>query len=322
MGEYALRLENAADTAPRVRAGDALGLTPNGTTARARGGLRVDGGGAVTVSSGTMTVNVAPLVAWVDAPLSGQVGFPFVLDASKALTIDAGDASLVRIDVIAVVVRENAFDSGGSTTGSVEVIKGTPGAGAPSLPNAAVPLRNISVHAGASSGSGGLTVANLSTDRRVWTVAAGGILPVANQTVRDALPSTQMVRIVQRLDTGNIEVYDPVAGAWTALAAVFDTGWVAIAGGLASPKYRAKQGWVSITVAGSVVITNDNNTTLVATGGIPTAYRPSNLTRGVAFVGGKYAGIMTVNTDGSVQVIHQAGSTQSTVSGTVIYPIG
>lgn len=210
MTGYAIGLQNGTDTAPRVRGGAAALRFPNGAV-RARGGLRPDGGGAVTVSAGTMNVNVAPLSGWVDTALPGQGGFPFVLDASVALAIDPGDASLVRIDVIAVVVRETAFDSGGVTTAAVEVIKGAPGAGAPALPAASIPLRNISVHAGASTGSGGLTNANLSTDRRQWSVAAGGILPVASATERDALTPVEGMA-VYRQDTDKVEVWRSTGG--------------------------------------------------------------------------------------------------------------
>lgn len=204
MSEYALRLASAVDTAPRVRAGDAAVRFPGGTV-RARGGVRNDGGGVVTAVNGTMSVSCTPFTAWVDAAVAGQVGVPYVLDAAATLSIANGHASLSRTDVVAVVVRENAYDGSGATTATLEVVQGTPGAGAPSLPYAAVALRNIVVPANTAVGTGGLTAANISTDRRVFTVASGGLLPVASSTERDALVSPQRGWMVYRED-GTIQV--------------------------------------------------------------------------------------------------------------------
>jgi hypothetical protein len=322
VSQFVTTLENGADTGPRVRATSAVGMHPNNSKVRARAGLRPDGGGAVTVSPGTMTVNVAALSCWVDSPTAGQYGFPFVSDASVALTIDPGDATQVRVDVIAVVVRENAFDGGGATTAQIEVIKGTPGAGAPALPAAALPLRNISVHAGASTGTGGLSNSNLSTDRRTWTVAAGGVLPVASQTERDALSSSNTLRLVYRIDTGHIEVYNKATSQWDTLYVVEDTGWVSRPG-QASPLYRAKQGWVQVAVSGSVAgnVPNDTTKTLLASGNaIPSAYRPSDPKRAMAYFGGA-VGYMTVMPDGTITCYQNSGSDKPTVSGIVTYPI-
>lgn len=211
MTGYALRLESSTDTAPRVRAGDALGRLPNGTV-RGRGGLRNDGGGVVSVVGGTMSVSVSPLSCWVDADEAGQVGFLFVSDDTEVLAVSPGHASLDRTDVVAVVVREDLYDGSGSTTATLEVVEGTPGAGTPALPYAAVPLRNITVPANTSVGTGGLTAGNLSTDRRVFTVADGGVLPVASATERDALTSPQAGWTVYRED-GTLQVYD--GAAWS-----------------------------------------------------------------------------------------------------------
>lgn len=210
MSEYALRLANSQDTAARVRAADALGLTPNGAV-RARGGLRPDGGGAVSVLSGQMNVQVTPFSCWVDASPAGQVGYPFVCDATKTLAIAAGHATLVRVDTVAVVVKENAFDGSGATTATLQIVQGTPGAGAPAMPTSAcIPLRDINVPAGASAGSGGLTSGALGTDRRVYTTALGGTLPCTS-TTRPASPYAGM-RIFET-DTKREYVYDGTAWA-------------------------------------------------------------------------------------------------------------
>lgn len=214
MAEYAARLANSQDTIDRMRRVDALGLTPSGNPTLARSGLRPDGGGAVTVNSGQMSVSVTAFSAWIDGGASdAQVGYPVFLDAGKTLAIAAGHATLVRIDTVVAQVRDTAYDGSGSTDMRVYVVQGTPGAGAPALPQSAIPLRDISVHAGASSGTGGLTAANLSTDRRQYVTALGGTLPVASQAERDALTSLQNGSVVYRTDVDRLEV--KTAAGWT-----------------------------------------------------------------------------------------------------------
>lgn len=205
MTDYALRLANGQDTAPRTRQGDSLGLWQAGPL-NARSGLRPDGGGVVTAVAGSMAVQVTPFSAWVNGGTSdAQGGYPFVNDATKVLTIADGHASLSRTDTVAVVIRENAYDGSGFTDATLQVVAGTPGAGAPTLPATALPLRNIVIPAGLSAGSGGMGSSNISTDRRQWLSATGGILPVASLTERDAL-GAQNGQAVFRLDTNAVEV--------------------------------------------------------------------------------------------------------------------
>lgn len=211
MSEYALRLTNGTDTAPRMRRADALPLHHDGPQGT-RGGLRPDGGGVVTVVSGGMQVQVQPLTCWVEGGASAvQGGYPYVLDATTTLAIADGDASLERTDTVAVVVYDDAFDSSGATSASVQVVQGTPGDGAPALPTNAVALYDVIVPAGASAGTGGLSAGNLGPDRRAWTVAAGGVLPVSGAAERDALGALEG-QAVYREDTGKLQVY--AQGTW------------------------------------------------------------------------------------------------------------
>jgi len=240
MSEYALRLANSQDTAARVRAADALGMTPNGTV-RARGGLRPDGGGVVSIVGGTMNSQVTAFSCWVDASPAGQVGYPFVCDATKTLTHDPGDATLVRVDTIAVVIKENAFDGSGATSATLQIVKGTPGAGAPAMPTSAcIPLRDVNVPAGASTGTGGMTSGALGSDRRKYTASLGGVVEVASQSDRDALTG---VRVVYRSDLDSFEVkraagWEPISStsAWTAVT--FAGTWVNFGGTYQAVQYR------------------------------------------------------------------------------------
>lgn len=216
MTEYALRLANDQDTAARMRLGDSLHLTPAAGVLQARAGVR-PGTAAVTVVAGTMAVEVAPFVGWVDGTTSdAQGGYPFVLDAAKQLTLDAGDPALARVDTIVARVYDDMYDGGGVTTATVEVVKGTPGGGAPALPASALPLRDVNVPAGRSVGTGGLVAGDLSTDRRRYTSSLGGVLPVVSEADRNAVDPA--VHVVYRLDTKVVEYR--AASGWLTLGSV------------------------------------------------------------------------------------------------------
>lgn len=216
MTVYALRLENGTDTAARARMADLLGLAPSGNLS-ARGGVRPGPtAGVVAVTAGTMQVTVQPFVAFVDGGVSdAQGGYPFVSDSVVTLTLANGHGTLSRTDVIAAVVRDSGFDSSGVLEAAVEVVQGTPGAGVPALPTNCVPLRNVVVPAGASLGSGGLSSGALSTDRRTWLAGLGGVISVASQTERDALPAIPGT-VVYRKDTDVLQVLR--AAGWTTYA--------------------------------------------------------------------------------------------------------
>ncbi len=175
MTAYAIQLENGTDTAARMRVAHLLTLAPGDDPLTADGGLRPDGGGGVSVNDGTLTVDVEPFIALVPGGVSlVQGGYTFVSDDTETLTVDAGHATLTRVDTVVARVRENALDASGFTDAAVVLIKGTAGAGAPTLPTNSIPLRNINVHATASVGTGGLTSSNLGTDRRTYVRPISG----------------------------------------------------------------------------------------------------------------------------------------------------
>lgn len=215
MTVYATRLVNGTDTRERMRRADALGMFASGA-GMARGGFRNDGGGVVTVNAGTMTVAVSPFTAWVDGGVSDlQGGYTFVSDTTETLTVSPGHASLSRTDVVIAEVRDTTHDGSGSTDARVRILEGTPGSGTPALPTNALALRNITVAAGTSAGTGGLSGGALSTDRRTYTTGLGGVLSVASQAERDALPQTRGT-VVYRTDTDALEMRR--AAGWVQVA--------------------------------------------------------------------------------------------------------
>lgn len=245
MTVYATRLVNGTDTRERLRRTDAAGLFPTGP-GLARGGFRNDGGGAVSVNAGTMGVTVTPFTAWVDGGVSDvQAGYWLTSDATETLTVAAGHASQVRTDVVIAEVRDTTHDASGATDARLRILQGTPGSGVPALPTNAVALRNITVPAGASAGTGGLSSGALSTDRRVYTTGLGGTLPVASQAERDALPAIAGTMVYRR-DLDRVQVLQGTG--WRTVAAGYEdeTGVTydsnVVASGLGSTVYRRGQG--------------------------------------------------------------------------------
>lgn len=208
MTTYATRLQNGVDTAVRMRMADSITLhSPGGGKVGGRLGLRNDSGGIVNAVGGTMNVTVSPFVGWVDGGTSdAQGGYPVINDATATLALAPGDATQARVDVIAVVINDTAFDGSGQTNCNLVVIQGTPGAGTPALPVTCMPLRAINVPAGLSAGTGGLSSGNLGTDYRVYL--PNGILRVASASERDSSSVAARGNVVYRVDSDEIEVWN------------------------------------------------------------------------------------------------------------------
>ncbi|MEU7186437.1 hypothetical protein [Streptomyces sp. NPDC045369] len=107
----------------------------------------------------------------------GQGAYPVAVTAPEPVTFAPGDAQFPRIDLVVLRVYDDPHDSTGEVKAVVEVIQGEPSANptAPQMPGTTLPLYEIKVPAGASSGTGGIPWAKNVTDRRTVTVAAGGI---------------------------------------------------------------------------------------------------------------------------------------------------
>lgn len=117
---------------------------------------------------------------------TAQGAYAAYSNADTTLTFTAGNATNPRIDLVVLRVYDNFIDASGSTQATIEIVPGTPSAtpSAPALPSAtSLPLWEVRVNANVSSGNGGInsnpgwTAAR--TDRRVYTVAAGGIRPAS-----------------------------------------------------------------------------------------------------------------------------------------------
>jgi len=269
---YALRLENNTDTAPRMRMGDALAMPAGPSLLSTRQGFRPEPGvAAVTAVAGTMQVRVAPFMAWVDGGVSTvQGGYPVINDATETLTLAAGDASLARTDVIAVVVRDDPFDGSGQIKAEVRVVQGSPGGGVPVLPTNSLTVAHVAVPAGLSAGTGGLASGHI-TDKRTY-IGAGGIIPVLSQAERDALPATTGAAVF-RMESSTREVREP--SGWqpyqklvSSEAAVSFTGGVVSSGEGTKVYRRGGVGFLEVEMQFTAAWSS--GTVLV----VPTGYRP------------------------------------------------
>jgi hypothetical protein len=173
---------------------------------------------AVTVGSG-MTVNVAAGQLIIGGQRAGAQGtYVITNDAVKALTIANGDPAQPRTDAIVGYVRDTTY---GDTTliSDIGVITGVAGVSFP-IPTytgtttlgTAVLLGTIKVLANTTAGGGGLAgMGAVLADQRVYSVAAGGILPILSSQ-RAALASAAYASLtVYETDTKKIWTYDGTA---------------------------------------------------------------------------------------------------------------
>lgn len=157
-------------------------LTPTGAmlpvdAMTSRSGI-IPGGTPMLLTGSGMTGSVSTGRAVVQGT-SAQGAYPAALTAAEPITVANGHASLARIDSVFLVIYDQLFDTSGTTLAAVTYVQGTAAASpsapaAPATTNAALRLWDITVPAGASSGSP-INWATALTDRRVYTVAVGGI---------------------------------------------------------------------------------------------------------------------------------------------------
>lgn len=178
-----------------------------GSSLKPRGGVVPGEGAALAVSApgGTMTVNVATGRAVIPGTTSAlQSAYTYLNDSTKAVTIAAAHATLARRDIIIARVQDAAY-AGAVNTFTAEVVAGTPAASpvVPATPASSIVLAEILLPAGA----GGAAVTNgMITDRRVWTVAKGGLMPITGVADRPVSPYSGQA--VYRLDLGVTEIWN------------------------------------------------------------------------------------------------------------------
>lgn len=164
-----------------------------------RSGLLSPPSSADLVAVSAMQAKVTPFRAWIDGgTTAAEGGYLFTLDAEETLAFGNGLAGAVRTD--RVIAR--------AAIQGVEVLPGDPATGAATaLPAGSLLLWEVPVPAGASAGGGGLNIAGIRVDKRPYTTATGGIVPVKDQADRDALTKYDGLAVYRR-DTDAVEIWD------------------------------------------------------------------------------------------------------------------
>jgi len=193
-------LNGVAMDAGEMRRAQALGVMPAGAALSGRQGVRPGGGLSVSVLAGTITVTPGTcLVHGVTA--STQGAYWWALDTAWNASLTAAHATLNRKDLVYVRVRDSDVDTSGAKDASPVYLAGTansvPVAPSPSAGTSYLPLAVITVP---SAGSGQQPSVDMSV--RPYTVAAGGILPVANATELGAVAGVYPGMTAYQIDTG------------------------------------------------------------------------------------------------------------------------
>lgn len=191
------------------------GASPSGSTGiAARPGVRYGTGDPLKISASSgMTLAVNAGIAWVQGSAAANSGmYTGCLDTAGTVTLATSDPTNPRIDNIIVQVIDN-----GDATSTTKVTPqtGTPASSpvAPTLPANSLLLAQVAVAASTSS-----IVAGNITDKRVWTVSVGGIVPMANVTGGISGPAGLYG---QDLSTGRLKVADGAGNARQPKVAAF-----------------------------------------------------------------------------------------------------
>lgn len=208
-----LGLQNAGatHTAAQLRtylASLQAGNASSATALLSRGGVHPTLGSSFQVTqagSPNMTVLVGSGVCSIPGSESATQGNYFACnDAQATLVVTAAHATLARIDLVVVNVRDS-FYSGANNDVQLQVVAGTPASSpvAPTAPNNSITIAQIAVGAAVSS----ITNGNI-TDTRTYMAATGGVLNVATEAGRPTTSSIDEGQLVWTMDTNKLWVHN------------------------------------------------------------------------------------------------------------------
>jgi hypothetical protein len=153
-------------------------MAPNGELT-SRDGVIAGGSPLMATGTGAMQVQIGTGRALVQGT-TAQGAYPVAVTAPETLTVADGDAQNPRVDSVVLHVYDGLFDNSGTTPAvALELIKGAPAPTPtePTVPSACLRLWSITVPAGVSAGTGGITWTSALADRRRYTASYGGIIP-------------------------------------------------------------------------------------------------------------------------------------------------
>lgn len=235
---------------------DSVDLLSDGSALGSRPGVRPSSveGLEPSVSGGTYTVS--PGLAVISKDVDGALGaYRVALSQAVVESVPAADSVNARKDVIYLRVFDTDVDGLGLREGQVVYEEGTPSVTPvePTVPADALFLASVDVPA---AGQGNPTL----QDRRVYTVASGGVLPTG------VYPTDPYVgQTVFREDTDTLEVF--TSSGWR--KAYLEDGWSGGVPVLQGYPYYDSSG-TSSTLRGGVAVVNVNVTcTALASPGDP-----------------------------------------------------
>jgi len=189
----------------------------SGAIGRGHGVLSPDAMAVTAQATANNTVRVAPGFAVVRGSQNNAQGsYLCPLDNSTDLEIADKDASLTRIDWVIARVLDASY-AGVDDEWELQIVTGTPGGAAPSVPEDSLALAQISVAPGV--GSTIITSAAI-TDYRPHARTSGGIQPVA--TTAD-FPNPKDFDTVYDISTSHLLIY--YSGSWLIVGNDYDVGF-------------------------------------------------------------------------------------------------
>lgn len=191
MGVRTVAIDGKTDTSQDWRLTD-IGLMVPASALNCRTGVTVM---PTLTGTGSLSCQISPFSAVIDGTSNSQQGgYRVTLDAAATVNITTGSAQS-RIDLIALQIQDNTWDSSGQHQGIIVYTAGTPGSGsAPATPANSIPLFTVTVPASASS----INFATAQGAVFPFTAAAGGIVPVRNNNDKPVVANAVQYR--HRLD--------------------------------------------------------------------------------------------------------------------------
>lgn len=222
------------------------GTNASSTSLRPMGGVHPQLGSELAVSqsgSPAMSVDVASGAVAIPGSESSTQGVYFAFnDAAVTLSISAAHASLSRIDIVVVNIRDAQY-SGANNDAQLQVVTGTPAGSpsAPAAPNNSTTLAQVLVGPGVTS----IVDANI-TDQRIYLAGVGGVIRCRSEAAL-ALVTSSFIREGQLAwtdDTNKLWLRDGTP-AWVEIWPLDWTTWTPTltnltvgAGGALTGRYR------------------------------------------------------------------------------------
>lgn len=191
-------LDNLLTPANNIRASLALPVMYGGRNIGARQGIR-PGGNPFNLTIVGSTLTIQPGIILFDPAWNASQGpYFWALTSAWGGTLQAPDVSTRRDVIVAELLDDNpdANPGDGAKLARIRYIVGT--AAEPTLTQNQIRLWSIEVPPASSA---------VTTDRRVYTVAAGGIITVPDEDSLDNLPSPWIGQCAWRSDVKALYVY-------------------------------------------------------------------------------------------------------------------